>query len=984
MVANYDHAFCKSYYQRKDCASIRVGVSPDCTLAYIDILFDELLFDTMYSPLIKVGQPKLPAAFKLAGLGTYFSPYFLDTNDILLQAVAHTDVASTFIDEAFIDFIVEVNTRLRTIHRMSLRLGLYRFIKFLANEQVTKSLGGLTVQVCLFGNKHDSWMKNDMLASRSVDSQQLLIGSSAGTAEFTDRGTFPGIQPSESSRFVNFKDPVAPSQHHSQHKGTIPDHEDLVDADLTGRSIKLSLFGDVDSHRYSNDNKGIVGDLRRMLAQSSAVEGTENSLAHTLPSHTERDLPRETIDDINSANDMSLSDQQSSRNKSTSKERVLSADSSASYRNAFIKQSSVFGGLLSFLSNPAEGTKVTQELTFSEAVTEVLAGRLSLGILISHPKMALHDTRIADEDFESDNENDSGSYSSMLPSSNLPVVDIKTAHVDDSEGNRRKLGDGNATNMPLEEGRDSDLAYNQESRYANSEGGGGQVGFSPYGTKAPEMDRFYRILKAAENNNPLSAVKADVRKLALPPSSADDASSTESISRTQSREHRYSDAYATKSDICDTDNPTISNTGISSRPTLKSEDIGHQSACTTSVANSASTSYFAFSLGRSASTDAVGSVPGFHCLSDEANPVHDGAIEYNNSITAADTPSFGVAKEETAEALKPASSRDLSQAHWLQTLRSVRRAHTLQRYAGVDLAPSCHQHEVSSWKMLPDGYVVCGAHTLDQVCESGQTEAKSDEQNVYNPNFCYSARGHGRALTDEEAGTEGATGNAIRMSDMRVSDVSCASNQSHKEHLVTVGRGPSTGYLVSLWETFILSVFGRIVLGGNTYPTGSPRLRNLYGFLIVVLSILDFGLLIDIATQFFCIWDTSCNTPVTHTAIILMLAVWPGAVVLSPLTGVICVLLGPSSRLSRIHASWSRLAILSDIIILFVYIYKKDNAPSYFGYIIGCLLGSRLIQTFAVDVYTAHIDQIRWTRGWDGLVTSLYADNDKKTMIRSD
>jgi hypothetical protein len=175
IVAQYEHGFCKSYSQRKDCASLRVGVSPDCTLAYIDFLFDDLLFDPMYAPLIKIGQPKLPAAFKVAGLGTYFSPYFVDTNDMLLQAVAHTDVASTFIDEAFIDFIVELNTRLRIINRTSLRIGLYRLIKYLANEQSTRSLGGLTVQICLFENLQAT-INNYSYNYKSDSAAQLEFG----------------------------------------------------------------------------------------------------------------------------------------------------------------------------------------------------------------------------------------------------------------------------------------------------------------------------------------------------------------------------------------------------------------------------------------------------------------------------------------------------------------------------------------------------------------------------------------------------------------------------------------------------------------------------------------------------------------------------------------------------------------------------------------------------------------------------------------
>ena len=71
----------------KPQGSLRLGISLDCTLAYLDILFDEeeLGENSVFRPLGPIGQARLPLVFRLAGLGTYFSPWFLDTNDTLLQ-----------------------------------------------------------------------------------------------------------------------------------------------------------------------------------------------------------------------------------------------------------------------------------------------------------------------------------------------------------------------------------------------------------------------------------------------------------------------------------------------------------------------------------------------------------------------------------------------------------------------------------------------------------------------------------------------------------------------------------------------------------------------------------------------------------------------------------------------------------------------------------------------------------------------------------
>ena len=64
---------------------VRLGISPDCCLAYIDFLYNSNRVEPAAAPLCKPGQPKLPIAFRFAGIGTYFTPWVLDTNDFLLQ-----------------------------------------------------------------------------------------------------------------------------------------------------------------------------------------------------------------------------------------------------------------------------------------------------------------------------------------------------------------------------------------------------------------------------------------------------------------------------------------------------------------------------------------------------------------------------------------------------------------------------------------------------------------------------------------------------------------------------------------------------------------------------------------------------------------------------------------------------------------------------------------------------------------------------------
>jgi hypothetical protein len=37
------------------------------------------------------------------------------------------------------------------------------------------------------------------------------------------------------------------------------------------------------------------------------------------------------------------------------------------------------------------------------------------------------------------------------------------------------------------------------------------------------------------------------------------------------------------------------------------------------------------------------------------------------------------------------------------------------------------------------------------------------------------------------------------------------------------------------------------------------------------------------------------------------------------------------------------------------------------------------LQCLFIDLYVAHIEKLRYTRGWDGLFTSLFKTQDKKT-----
>jgi uncharacterized membrane protein len=181
-------------------------------------------------------------------------------------------------------------------------------------------------------------------------------------------------------------------------------------------------------------------------------------------------------------------------------------------------------------------------------------------------------------------------------------------------------------------------------------------------------------------------------------------------------------------------------------------------------------------------------------------------------------------------------------------------------------------------------------------------------------------------------------------------------------------------------QFFFWRYLKHILFGRNVTPHGPPVLRNILGIIILFLSCVDLGLFVFVCVEFACLWDITCQS---QLAVILPIVIFPGALIFSPVSGIVCILLGPSGNLARIHAVWSRLALISTIVVICIFVTRAPHNATV-AYIVGALAGSRIYQSLFIDLYISHVEQIRYTRGWDGLVTSLYADNDKKVDIRGD
>ena len=173
ITASCNHKFFKNSRQRALLNSIRAGVSPDLTVAYVDFLFDEGP-KSPERPLNRIGQPRFPITLRICGLGTYFSPWYIDTNDVVMQAISQSHEIGVFIDKAWVNFIVELNNHLRMVRIHRIHRDLLRLLQFLNDERLVGNLGGIVVLFCTFISKlHETAstlsMDSELASQRHAD-----------------------------------------------------------------------------------------------------------------------------------------------------------------------------------------------------------------------------------------------------------------------------------------------------------------------------------------------------------------------------------------------------------------------------------------------------------------------------------------------------------------------------------------------------------------------------------------------------------------------------------------------------------------------------------------------------------------------------------------------------------------------------------------------------------------------------------------------
>ncbi|CAI5709932.1 unnamed protein product [Peronospora destructor] len=142
IVAKYNHACMKGPRARGLLNAVKLGYCADYSLVYLELLYKESS-QSVCVPTTKVGKPSLPLVLLFAGCGTYFSPFYLDPNDLLVRSIPQCPELTAFIDEPWIEFVAELNELLRVLQRdaVSLVESLLPVAVYLEKQRALSALG---------------------------------------------------------------------------------------------------------------------------------------------------------------------------------------------------------------------------------------------------------------------------------------------------------------------------------------------------------------------------------------------------------------------------------------------------------------------------------------------------------------------------------------------------------------------------------------------------------------------------------------------------------------------------------------------------------------------------------------------------------------------------------------------------------------------------------------------------------------------------
>eukprot|EP01032_Pedospumella_encystans_P009033 gene9033-10667_t len=475
MIASYDYACFRCPKQRSAQNSLRIGISPDFTLAYVDFLFDEDYFQNRTKPLCATGQVKLPVSFKIAGLGTYFSPYLIDTNDLLLQAVPQTDIPSSFINDAWIKFVVDLNTILRTVQSDSVHLGVYNLIRYLSEEQHVTNLGGLVVEFCTFSNNESVYKSEQERALRDrIEAEQQQ-------------------QAALTSPEASSTSPV-PSPLTTQN---LPSKLTKADSQAEVDRFSMDSFGAATGRRKSEDGGWFTNFLDVASPWTLGAGGTSSKKHKDKPQEIE--LRSSSFKASHKDMGISITSRESRESSAKLVNNTAAAGGYCNWRKIpgleYVVESIawVYTTVYTFIAKKLSSGYTTSDpagkyLTFHEMCNAIQEGNLTMGIIVTHPKVIMHNYVVQDEDYESEDEafyaeEDLKTSPKRRLLGQLQGSDVSDTDKSDTDVDEEEPTSENDTPVSRATSNATDVSVNMQS---------------VYGDKADEMQKFYNIMLTAE------------------------------------------------------------------------------------------------------------------------------------------------------------------------------------------------------------------------------------------------------------------------------------------------------------------------------------------------------------------------------------------------------------------------------------------------------------------------------------------------------
>lgn len=884
---------------------MRVGVSRDYSLAYIDILCDDPT--SVYRPLGMMGQPELPIAFKISGLGSYFCPWQIDTNDVLLQAIGHCRQASAFIDEAWLNFIIQLNYLLRTVKRNNTQLGFRRVMKFLKSDELQATLGGLVVELVTFSNNVGGryrYEKNRYFPRK--------------------RDVFSSDVPLDNSELAT-----------EEHGETVKGDRSSLNAMGSEESSNPTLHAARDT-RNSSTTRPPFGSGAGSLAEFETTRRTTISdcrfsdgplSVDSLPEKVNKSIFSSHSSEVDLEQNKALDSRESQSTTHSSNQKVYSVPepTEAHSEPTYLQK---LGNYLQNGYTDMTDIDLDQLNCFEDVCDAISSGYLVPGIRVYDSNTQYNFKTLVDSDFPSD---------------------------DEDENVRSDTGSRNASESNPDH---SARIMSTDSRNSFSQ-------------KAAEMEKFYKIMDAAEANA-AEEEQAQALDASIAANKKAEAENSESKQLAQSPsslkfmkkilQPRTAEKAKQDNELKPDMEPEPEDIDMTSTPIredgLSPSSAGHAAAMFL-LSNSHNRREIKVDSyeGSAEGTRIMAKRQTIDCLKQDTNP-----SAYLFPVKA-----WTIAAEESLANLKANSNQKTGR--------------TGQYNMGEEY--SSENRTRTSFIGFSQSAVVCQNAT--EFIYSG-SDAGSNYASVDCESESPQIRFHSLSNTDifrssSTIDTSVETESEVRK-DSFLSNTKTNTNKSQLVHVSEIDeltsmmvRNGITG--VSLAWSLMTHYLELFFFASNVYPSGpSVLIRSGLSSIFFVLSVLDLFATIAICVEYFCIFNTTtCNN---HNGIILILCLWPGALLIAPIFGIVTSSLAPSVKFARAYAVWSRLASISNVTMVAIYVKFFSNITVYVAGIIAYMAVSRVIQCVLIDIYIAHAEAIRYTRGWDGLCSSLFVTEDRR------